>query len=403
MSGTPDFKADILSMINDRMQITYSELSSLAFSMGMPESKLKDALKDLESTNVIASRSSGGMMTYYILQDANALRRVLIVEDDKNINKLMALTIGRGFEVEQVYDGKDAIQSVKSRRPDLVILDLMLPGADGLEVCQTIKSDPKLSGIIVIIVSAMDATPNRLKTIKFGADYYIKKPFDPEELRSLVTIFLKKKGKRFDPLIDLPNEDKISEEMETALKQGSLYTIGRIKVEGLGNFAKKFGPDSAFTILRLVSQLFQDNVKGAGAFVGFLDNDDFVIAGEKDSVVRVVNEVDKEFHAVKNFIYQSKGYKPVALAMNYGYESERPELSLSYKKIQKSDLTAKRSEIIKNKNAKSIGSYTYEELRKMLGSNNLDIVIRRDAHGAKLSIGKSSEDDEDPGDEADIL
>ena len=57
----------------------------------------------------------------------------------------------------------------------------------------------------------MDPTSNRFKGIKYGADYYIKKPFDPKELRSLVTIFLKKKGKRFDPLIDLPDEERISE------------------------------------------------------------------------------------------------------------------------------------------------------------------------------------------------
>ena len=78
----------------------------------------------------------------------------------------------------------------------------------------------------------MDATSNRFKGIKYGADYYIKKPFDPDELRSLVTIFLKKKGKKFDPLIDLPNEEQISDSVEKAMKNELDYEIGRLRVEG---------------------------------------------------------------------------------------------------------------------------------------------------------------------------
>ena len=108
---------------------------------------------------------------------------MLIVEDDKNINKLMALSIGKGFEISQIYDGGEAIEFVRKNRPDLVILDLMLPHKDGLDICQTIKSDPSISGTIVIMVSAMDPTSNRFKGIKYGADYYIKKPFDPSELQ----------------------------------------------------------------------------------------------------------------------------------------------------------------------------------------------------------------------------
>ena len=205
--------SDIFDIINDRQQISFNELSDASFSMGIEKGKLEKVLAELESMKVIASRSRGGVLTYYPLQEGS-LRKVLIVEDDKNINKLMALSIGKGFEIGQIYDGGEAIEFVRKNRPDLVILDLMLPNKDGLDICQTIKSDPSISGTIVIIVSAMDPTSNRFKGIKYGADYYIKKPFDPNEMRSLVTIFLKKKGKSFDPLIDLPDEAGISNEIE---------------------------------------------------------------------------------------------------------------------------------------------------------------------------------------------
>jgi DNA-binding response OmpR family regulator len=391
-------KSNLVSLINDKQQMTYNDLYKSASEYGATEEEIKKALQDLEKMGAIASRRSGGVLTYYILQEEPQLRKILIVEDDKNINKLMTLSVGKGFEIRNAFDGNEALKMIRSEKPDLIILDLMLPGVDGLEICQTVKKDPNLKDIIVIIVSAMDATSNRFKGIKYGADYYIKKPFDPDELRSLVTIFLKKKGRRFDPLIDLPNEDKISEAVEKALQ--SDYEIGRIKVNGLAGFAMTFGANAGITILRLVSQLLQDKVKEVKgeAFVGFLDSDDFIIAGRSDAIKKVVEGLKEEFEAVLPFIYQSEGYKPIELGIEDIYDAEKPSLSIGYTVIERKALMEKRAEILKNKGkepnlGKDIGSYTYEELRRMLGSDNLDITITRDPNGGvKLSVGKSPGD-----------
>ncbi len=397
-SLSSDIKPDIVSMINDRQEVTYSELKSFALSLNTTEDVLRKSLQELEDANTIASRSSGGILTYYVLQSENVLRRIVIVEDDKNINKLMSLSVGKGFDITQMYDGKEALAKIKNEKPDLVILDLMLPGLDGLEICQTIKRTPSLSDTIVIIVSAMDPTSNRFKGIKYGADYYIKKPFDPVELRSLVTIFLKKKGKKFDPLVDLPNESKISDAVEKAVKSNdSNYELGRVRVEGIAEFAQKFGTDSGITILRLVSQLLQDKVKekGSDVFVGFLNGDDFVIGGNQSKLEKLISDITTEFAAVLPFIYQSEGYKPIELGIDDIYGADAPKLDLSYTPIEKDYLKAKRSDILKGKDKTSIGSYTYNELRHMFGSENLDITITRGQGGVRLSIGKaSSKEDE---------
>ncbi len=266
------FSGEILSVINDKQQIAYSELKDTAFSRGISLGQLEKSLKELEDGKAIASRNNGGIMTYYVLEEDKQLRKVLIVEDDKNINKLMSLSLGKGFDISQVYDGGEAIEVVREKRPDLVILDLMLPHKDGLDICNTVKSDPEIKDTLIILVSAMDPTNNRFSAFKYGADYYIKKPFDPVELRSLVTLFLKKKGKRFDPLIDLPDEDRISQEIEHSLKEGEQYVIGTIRIENLGTYAKRFSENSGIVILRLISQLLQDIIKNSNnsVFVGFL-------------------------------------------------------------------------------------------------------------------------------------
>ena len=337
MKSLEDSEADLISLLNDKQEMTYNELKNFASETGISEDTLSKSLQELEKATAIASRKSGGIPTYYVLQDKPILRRIMIVEDDKNINQLMALSMGRGFDITQINDGTEAIRRIRFEKPDLVVLDLMLPGMDGLEICQRIKSDTQLKDTIVIIVSAMDATSNRFKGIKYGADYYIQKPFDPSELRSLVTIFLKKKGKKFDPLIDLPNEEKISDAVEKALSdKNSLYELGRLNVDGLANFAQRFGNESGITILRLVSQLLQDNVKeiGGNTFVGFLNGDDFVIAGDKSTVSNVVSTLNNEFKAVEKFIYQGEGYKPIEQGIEDIYGAEKPKLNLIYSSIE---------------------------------------------------------------------
>ncbi|MDE1825561.1 MAG: response regulator [Candidatus Micrarchaeota archaeon] len=393
MDEVEGFRSELLAVINERQQVTYNDLVEYVSSKEISEEMLQRGLKDLQQINAIVSRNSGGILTYYVLQEKNELRKIMIVEDDKNINKLVALSVGKGFEITQIYDGKEAIKTVKNLRPNLVVLDLMLPGADGLEICQSIKKDPQLGNTIVIIISAMDATSNRFKGIKYGADYYIKKPFDPDELRGLVTIFLKKKGKRFDPLIDLPNEDKISNAVEGALQESEEQEIGRLRVEGFAEFAGQFGANSGITILRLISQILQDKVRdnGKNVFVGFLNSDDFVIAGNKSHLDKMVQGIRDEFSAVVPFIYQSEGYKPIERGIDDSYDAEKPSLGLSYTPIAKNSLRARRAEILGKHSGKGVGSYTYDELRQMLGSDNLDIIITRDVSGVKLSVGKRAE------------
>lgn len=388
---------DIFDIINKRQQISFNELSDLSFSMGVDKAKLRRALDDLEKSKLIASRSRGGVLTYYPLQEGS-IRKVLIVEDDRNINKLMALSIGKGFEISQIYDGGEAISFVRKNRPDLVILDLMLPHKDGLDICQTIKSDPGVSNTIVIIVSAMDPTSNRFKGIKYGADYYVKKPFDPDEMRSLVTIFLKKKGKRFDPLIDLPDEGGISDEIEHSIKEGEEYSIGTIKVGGLGEYAKRFGSDSAMVILRLISQLLQDRAKNISEkiFVGFLDSEVFVIAGQKGNVDSAVEQIEEEFDAVLPFILQDEGYKSISLDIENLFETkEVPRLSLIYEESKKERIRERRNQILKNKGTSKsdIGLYTYDEIREMFGNDPLDIKITRDNKSVKLQVSKDKDDE----------
>lgn len=381
----------ILNLINEKQQITYKELKTINNN----ENELKQIVSDLENQKLITSRNSGGVLTYYSLQEQISLRKVLIVEDDKNINKLMSLSVGKGFEINQIYDGEEAVKFIRKNKPDLVILDLMLPNKDGLDICQTIKADPETKNTIIIIISAMDPTSNRFKGIKYGADYYIKKPFDPNELRILVTLFLKKKGKRFDPLIDLPDQERISNEIEQSIIMDPNYKTEILEIQNLRNYIEKFNEKSAMVVIRLISQLLQDIIKQyqEDTFIGFLNSNAFVIGGTTDNIKKIVNEIEKEFNAVIPFILQDEGCRLIDLNIETIFESnEIPKLGLVFKEISKEKLIKKREEILKNKSKANIGSYTYEELQQLFENENLDIKITRDNDEVKVRMGKLNEE-----------
>jgi DNA-binding response OmpR family regulator len=109
------------------------------------------------------------------------VERVLVVDDDPTVSGVVAAYLDRaGFGVEVVADGRDAVASVARRRPDLVLLDLMLPGLDGLEVCRRLRaSHPALP---VVMLTARGEEHDRIAGLELGADDYVTKPFSPREL-----------------------------------------------------------------------------------------------------------------------------------------------------------------------------------------------------------------------------
>jgi len=119
------------------------------------------------------------------------MSKILIVEDEKKIARIMELEITHeGYEAEVVYNGKDGIEELKNDDYDLLILDIMLPGLDGIEVCNRIR---KFSEIPIIMVTAKDSTRDKVKGLDTGADDYITKPFEAEELMARIRAQLRRK------------------------------------------------------------------------------------------------------------------------------------------------------------------------------------------------------------------
>jgi two-component system OmpR family response regulator len=123
---------------------------------------------------------------------------VLIVEDERSIARFMEIElIEAGYQVTIVSDGIDALMQASQSPPDLVILDLMIPGIDGLEVCRRLRSAwSSLHDLPILMVTAKNSVPDRVRGLKTGADDYLTKPFSIEELLARIEALLRRCGRR---------------------------------------------------------------------------------------------------------------------------------------------------------------------------------------------------------------
>jgi len=120
-------------------------------------------------------------------------RKVLVVEDEKNIRDLVCLHLGvEGYECVPVADGKDAMLLASEKTFDLIILDLMLPGMDGLAVCSTLRANPDTAGLPIVILTARGEESDRVSGLEIGADDYVTKPFSPREIVARVAARLRR-------------------------------------------------------------------------------------------------------------------------------------------------------------------------------------------------------------------
>ena len=115
-------------------------------------------------------------------------KKIIIVEDDKDINNLIAYNLRKeGFMVEQFFDGASAMQRIKEEVFNIVILDIMLPGIDGFDICKEIKNDLRYSRSFIVVVSAKCHEQDKLYAHLLGADCYLTKPFNLTSLLGAVS------------------------------------------------------------------------------------------------------------------------------------------------------------------------------------------------------------------------
>jgi DNA-binding response OmpR family regulator len=173
------------------------------------------ALVSLRTQVTLPGDSLGTSSTSYTggrlmsVRTSSPTARLLVVEDDPDIAMLLAHSLSRaGFTVETLSSGGEVLAEARRRTPDLILLDLMLPGLDGLEVCRALRADPATAALPVIMLTARAEESDRIVGLELGADDYITKPFSPNEVVARVRALLRRAQRpdaraqlRYGPLV----------------------------------------------------------------------------------------------------------------------------------------------------------------------------------------------------------
>jgi two-component system, OmpR family, alkaline phosphatase synthesis response regulator PhoP len=120
-------------------------------------------------------------------------KRILIADDEPDILEILSFNLkGEGYEVETAKNGNEALDKAKSFKPDLIILDMMMPGKDGLEVCNILRTQSMFAGSLIIFLTAINDENTEIKSLENGADDYLTKPISPKVLLSKVSSLLRR-------------------------------------------------------------------------------------------------------------------------------------------------------------------------------------------------------------------
>lgn len=262
--------------------------------------------------------------------------RLLIVEDDIDIaNMLEIYFTGLNYDVEIALRGSDALEKTRQKLPHLIVLDIMLPDIDGYEVCRTLRTHTRTSHIPVIFLTQKDERSDKLQGLELGADDYITKPFDIEELRLRVynAIVRSERESLTDPHTNLPSGQLIEDQLRNIIHEDE-WSFLDIRLNHYDDFKEAYGFVASDNVLRYTASLIGEIVDEFGTindFIGHTGNDHFIIITTQDCSSAIREQLTKRFSEEivthYNHLDRQKGY--IQYSGDGGSLEQSPIISIS--------------------------------------------------------------------------
>jgi diguanylate cyclase (GGDEF)-like protein len=237
---------------------------------------------------------------------------ILVVDDDPDIARFVEVNLrSAGYDVSVAGDGAEALDRAGEIRPDLVLLDVMMPRIDGFEVAQRLRKNPQTANTSIIMLTAKALSADKVTGLQSGADDYIIKPFDPIELLARVkgTLRRAKEMRNLSPLTGLPGNIRIQEEIERQVREGREFAV---LYSDLDNF-KAYNDQKGFVrgdrLIQSTARIIQDAVvelSGTDGFVGHVGGDDFVAVVDPESAEAVAKRICEGFDSALVEFYEAE-------------------------------------------------------------------------------------------------
>jgi signal transduction histidine kinase/DNA-binding response OmpR family regulator len=264
--------------------------------------------------------------------------RVLIVDDDPSIRQICheVLELG-GYQVRDAGNANAALTEARRFRPDMILLDVMMPGIDGYRTAEMIRADPAIGMAPIMFLSARGDTADKVRAFRSGAEDYMVKPFDAAELLARVAKALDRQARELgaSPTTQLPGADAIQGEIERRLAVGDDTAVAcYLDLDNLKAFNDYYGYAKANAVIRQTGDVIRYVVQhtgGPGDFIGHIAGDDFVFITSADRADEVCRAICERFDHLIRLYYdpndRQRGY--IETKDRFGVQRKFPIMSVS--------------------------------------------------------------------------
>lgn len=229
---------------------------------------------------------------------------ILVADDDPTVAMLVSAILKKdNYNVISAHDSEGVFSMLSGVKPNLIILDLKMPGIDGYAICRKIRENPKTRHIPVIILSGVSRTEAKVTCMDMGADDFITKPFDARELRARLKRTLKRKTTdvSLNPLTHLPGSPSIEEETQKRLASRRAFAFIYADIDNFKAFNDAYGYARGDAVITRLAEIFIRQVSthpDADVFAGHIGGDDFVLISGAREIETIAGQITVEFDRV---------------------------------------------------------------------------------------------------------
>jgi DNA-binding response OmpR family regulator len=252
---------------------------------------------------------------------AEVKSKILIVEDDLDVaDMLNAYFRVQGYEVFTANWGEDGVRAASTSRPDMIILDIRLPDIDGYEVARRLRSDRKTNNIPIIFLTEKRDRADRLHGLELGADDYITKPFDVQELRLRVRNALRRASQDTltNPVTGLPEGEVVLEKLGECLTKEA-WGLVVVSLQNLDVFREHYGFVASDDVMRAVSLMIHNAMREMGtpeSFLGHLSPAEFLLITDPGTATSMDERVRSRLEQSLDYFYPIKDRDQAAIREN---------------------------------------------------------------------------------------
>jgi CheY-like chemotaxis protein len=235
--------------------------------------------------------------------------RILVVEDDVDISKMLRIYFdSQGYEVLVANRGNEALDTCRTKLPNVVVLDIQLPDIDGYEVCRSLRSNTRTSYVPIIFLTQKDERSDKIAGLELGADDYITKPFDIEELKLRVEGAIRRSLREAltHPVTNLPAGKLIEEQLKRVKESSEPWILLYFGIKNINAFKEKAGPIQVNEVLVFLADIMRETVEANGTlndFIGQASDHDFIVLTTPEAASQVCSSVTERFNAESDVFY----------------------------------------------------------------------------------------------------